>query len=57
MLNASGRLLFPEFLPEHLLAAASSAPAAAHTSNPELFDLSALIDARLRTPSALFTMK
>jgi two-component system, NtrC family, nitrogen regulation response regulator GlnG len=50
MLNASGHLVFPEFLPELFLGAASSAPAAVHTSNPELFDLSAFIDARLRNP-------
>jgi two-component system, NtrC family, nitrogen regulation response regulator GlnG len=50
MLNAFGHLLFPEFLPENLVGAASSAPAVDHTTNTELFDLPAFIDARLRNP-------
>jgi len=50
MLNASGHLLFPEFLPEHLLGTPSAAPASADASSAESFDLSAFIDARLRNP-------
>jgi two-component system nitrogen regulation response regulator GlnG len=50
MLNASGHLLFPEFLPEHLLGTPSAAPTAEPTG-AESFDLSAFIDARLRNPA------
>jgi two-component system, NtrC family, nitrogen regulation response regulator GlnG len=50
ILNASGHLLFPEFLPEHLLGTPSVAPKA-EPSGTEAFDLSAFIDARLRNPA------
>jgi two-component system, NtrC family, nitrogen regulation response regulator GlnG len=50
ILNASGHLLFPEFLPEHLLGTPSAAPKA-ESSGAEAFDLSAFIDARLRNPT------
>jgi two-component system nitrogen regulation response regulator GlnG len=54
MLNASGRLLFPEFLPEHLLGTPPSQPSpgvgGGLGGGPESFDLSAFIDARLRNP-------
>ena len=51
MLNASGHLLFPEFLPEHILGTPSEAPTAPDLSGSESFDLSAFIDARLREPA------
>ena len=44
MLNASGHLLLPNFLPEHLL----NRPVAPHaTDTDQPFDLAALIEARL----------
>jgi len=45
MLNASGHVLLPEFLPEHLLSAPPEAPAAPPAQGK--FDLSAVILARL----------
>ena len=51
MLNASGHLLFPEFLPEHLLGAPAFTPAGVDASASESFDLSAFLDGRLREPA------
>jgi two-component system nitrogen regulation response regulator GlnG len=48
MLNASGHLVIPEFLPEHLLGPASPAPAP-ETGREEV-DLDRLIDAYLQNP-------
>ncbi len=50
MLNASGQVLFPEFLPEHLLGAPIPSPTT-DAADAESFDLIAFIDDRLRKPS------
>ena len=47
MLNASGHLLLPEFLPEHFLE--RNLPAAAPVPTPEAFDLSSFIESHLGT--------
>jgi two-component system nitrogen regulation response regulator GlnG len=49
MLNASGHVLLPEFLPEHLLNGSPEAPAVPPVQGK--FDLSAVIEARLREKS------
>jgi two-component system, NtrC family, nitrogen regulation response regulator GlnG len=48
MLNASGHLLLPEFVPEHI--SNYPLPVSAPTPAPEAFDLTRFIEARLKGP-------